>query len=235
MTPDVAALTSEARALAAKPDCPQHEGFDAARCGACASERLAAGDHAGAKYLAALRAMLACDRLFPARYRDALPSHPDVAAWVARVVDNPADAPSLLLLGPVGVGKTWQAYGALRTVVAALPGLGWATTSFADFTAALRPRPGVDSEAEMERFRDAGLLLVDDLGAAKSSEWVEEITYRLANARYEAMRPTIYATNFGGGELRGTLGDRIASRLAETCVRVVLDGPDRRRTTTSPP
>ncbi len=81
----------------------------------------------------------------------------------------------------------------------------------------------------MDRYRHAGVLLLDDLGTAKGSEWVEEVTYRLVTHRYDAMRPTIHVTNLGPDELRDVLGDRIASRLSETCTRVVLSGPDRRR------
>lgn len=229
LTAAITDLVAEARSLADKGACPQHPAYDALGCQGCAADWKADGDWVAVRHNAALRAMATCDRLFPARFRDALPDNPDVAAWVGAVIDNPADAPSLLLLGPVGTGKTHQSYGALRGVVAHLPGFNWAATTFADFTAALRPRHGVDSESEMDRHKNAGLLLLDDIGAAKGSEWVEEVTYRLVNSRYEAMSPTIYATNFGTTQLREVAGDRIASRLAETCQRVILTGPDRRR------
>jgi DNA replication protein DnaC len=58
---------------------------------------------------------------------------------------------------------------------------------------------------------------------------VEEITYRLINGRYEAMRPSIFVSNLPTEDFKSAVGDRIASRLAETCVRVALTGPDRRR------
>jgi DNA replication protein DnaC len=44
------------------------------------------------------------------------------------------------------------------------------------------------------------------------------------------MLPTLITTNLPMGHLRVTLGDRVASRLAEMTERVILDGPDRRRT-----
>lgn len=73
------------------------------------------------------------------------------------------------------------------------------------------------------------MLLLDDLGAAKTSEWTAELTYRLINHRYEHLRPTLITTNLPTADLRTTLGDRIASRLAEMTQRVILTGPDRRR------
>jgi DNA replication protein DnaC len=227
--PDLAATVEHARALIAAGDCPRHPGNHPIRCGHCRADRLASHDHQALAQYDRLRAVADCDDGFPERYRHALPDHPEVHSWIGEVVASPHDGPSLLLLGLTGRGKTWQAYGALRAVVHAHPGLHWEAAPYADFVASLRPRPGVDAETEMDRYRRAELLLLDDLGAAKGSEWVEEVTYRLVSHRYDGMRPTIYVTNLDPTQLRGTLGDRIASRLAETCHQVVLDGPDRRR------
>ncbi len=216
-------------------ECPQHRGQPAGNCSACRADRLVQGAEARQDYIRE-RAMLACDARFPRRYANAMPSNPDVAAWAQRTADDLDNASSLLLLGAVGTGKTYQAYGALRATLVCQPSLDWQAVTFADFAAALRPRAGNDSEAEMTRYCKTGLLLLDDLGAAKSSEWVEEITYRLINGRYEHMRPAVFTTNLALPELKDAIGDRIASRLAETCTRVVLTGPDRRRTraTTQP-
>ena len=75
---------------------------------------------------------------------------------------------------------------------------------------------------------------VDDLGSAKASEWVEEVTYRLINERYNACLPSVFTSNLpvradGRDDLTGKLGERIASRLAQTTTVVPLVGPDRRR------
>lgn len=231
-TQPLAEWVTQTRALAGRP-CPDHPDqpstTDALRCPHCAGTWRANGNGDAMRRNAVLRAMAACDERFPRRWVDALPEHRDVLGWVERVHADPSRAPSLLLFGDTGVGKTWHAYAALRAALAGQPGASWAHGGFADFLAALRPRAGLDSEAEMARYRGADLLLLDDLGTAKGSEWVEEITHRLVNGRYEDMRPTIYTTNLTPSEVKGALGDRVASRLAETCIRVALGGPDRRR------
>ncbi len=181
-----------------------------------------------------------CDTRFPPRYRDAVADHPEVATWADKFVADPDNSPGLLLLGAVGRGKTWQAYGAMRIAAMALRpargvgyrGISWAAHTYPDLMAKLRPRSGVDTEAELERLRKLDLLVVDDLATAKTTEWVEEATYRIVSGRYDAMKPTIFTSNLPLDQLRGAIGDRIASRLAESCTRVVLDGPDRRRSTT---
>ncbi len=73
------------------------------------------------------------------------------------------------------------------------------------------------------------LLILDDLGAAKTSEFVEEQTYRLINRRYNAMLPTLITTNLRIRDLKAYLGDRVTSRLAEMTTRVEFEPVDRRR------
>lgn len=194
-------------------------------CITCAAEAKGSGGDQLAAWRRA-RADALCDREFPRRYVTARADSPKVLAWAAQYLANPREARSLLLAGPVGTGKTYQAFGALR--IAAAKARTWEATTYADFAAALRPG-GRDPEGDLRRFRTCELLLLDDLGAAKSSEWVEEVGYRLINDRYQDMRPAVFTTNLPLSELREGLGDRIASRLVETCDIVTLTGPDRRR------
>jgi DNA replication protein DnaC len=178
-----------------------------------------------------------CNNAFPRRYIDAHTDLPDVLDWVKQFRADAANAPSLLLLGPTGTGKTWQAYAALRQAVTypqpargvGYRAPGWKATTHADLLASMRPSPRNDSEQVLKELRDLPLLFVDDLGVAKNSEWVEDITYRLINGRYEQMMPSIFTSNLAVNQLKDALGDRVASRLAETTIRVVLNGADRRR------
>ncbi|MEU6416008.1 ATP-binding protein [Streptomyces spiralis] len=184
-------------------------------------------------------ALQAAQVRIPARYRAAVADHPAVAAWVREVADGgrpgPEGAPglaegrSLLIVGTTGTGKTYQAYGAVRSLLIAGVRLRWKAVTAADLYAELRPRPGHDGERELMDLARCPLLIIDDLGAAKNSEWTEEITMRLINRRYNAMLPTLITTNLGMADLRAHIGDRVASRLTEMTDRVILDGPDRRR------
>lgn len=170
-----------------------------------------------------------CDKRFPPRFRRAVADDLQVLQWVDQMHTDPHEAPSLFLLGITGVGKTWQAYGALRAALMQPRGLSWKAITSADLVASMRPRANVDTEALLEKYRQADVLLVDDLGAMKTSEWVEEVMYRLINGRYENMKPTIFTSNLVPAELKNALGDRVGSRLTEMCTTVVLTGVDRRR------
>lgn len=172
------------------------------------------------------RAVETTDKRIPPRFLGATATHPDVTAWCRAF--GPGSR-SLLILGPVGTGKTHQAFGAVRTLAAGGVTVRWHADTTPGLLASLRPREGGDSEGEFRKIAAVQLLLLDDLGAAKASEWTEEILYRLINDRYEAMLPGLFTSNIPAAELRAVLGDRIASRLAEMCQRVTLRGADRRR------
>lgn len=216
-------------------ECPQHPGVEAFRCEPCGDDR----DKAIARGVA----FDACSERFPARYRDAditdVLDIPELMAWVKTYEADPAGAPSLLLLGGTGSGKTHAAYAAIRRAVIT-PTMSrahiyrtprWKALTHADLMASLRPRAAKDhdSEAELKTLVETDLLFIDDLGAIKATEFVEEMTYRLINGRYEAMRPNIVTSNLPLMELKDAIGDRIASRLAQDSVRVALTTPDRRR------
>jgi DNA replication protein DnaC len=179
-------------------------------------------------------------RAIPPRYAAAAADHPEVAAWVTRLIEIASDTadpwlepsitrgPSLLLVGATGTGKTHLAYGAVRALLTSGVNCRAIVTTAADLYARLRPRHGVDPEAEFERVARARVLVVDDLGAAKGSEWTEEINYRLVNHRYEHETPTLFTSNVPPKNLAVALGERVSSRLIEMTTTVVLKGADRR-------
>ncbi|WUH94588.1 ATP-binding protein [Streptomyces sp. NBC_00433] len=192
----------------------------------------------------ARRNLVHAAEVIPFHYRSALPAEPALRTWADAVADQARQhqvargalmghahrGPSLLLLGPTGVGKTHSAYGAIRDLAITGVTAHWVVTTAADMYGALRPRHGVDSESEFRRYRDARLLLIDDLGAdRKPTEFTEEVNFRLVNHRYEQHLPTLMTSNVGATDLAARLGDRVTSRLAEMCQRVVLKGHDRRR------
>ncbi|WP_240796170.1 ATP-binding protein [Streptomyces sp. RFCAC02] len=203
-------------------------------------------------------ALVAAQERIPFVYRQALPEHPQVKAWVRAVADAAVPphtgglhphygargrrqighGPSLLLWGGTGTGKTHTAYGAIRALTAAGCGVRWQATTVADLFAELRPRPGTDPEFLLRRTVRVPLLLLDDLGAARGTAWTEEILFRLVNWRCQHRLPTLFTTNLppvrsadvpaSQPVLRDAVGDRVLSRLSGMCTPIRLTGPDRR-------
>lgn len=209
--------------------CDDHPGQVWIHCSPCRGDALASGSHDAVIAWHARRQVAELAARIPARYANATVTVDGVKAWVNRWHADPSDCPSLVMVGPVGTGKTYQGYGAIREAVTGPNSLDWHVVSEADLYASLRPRAGVDTEELMERYRTVGLLMIDDLGVAKRSEYVEEVTYRVIDARYEALRPCIFTSNVMPKDFSKSFGDRIASRLVETCQVVAVTGPDRRR------
>jgi DNA replication protein DnaC len=164
----------------------------------------------------------------PRRFAEARPDG-QATAWAERFAADRHSVKSLLLIGPTGTGKTHCAWSVLRAVAETGTQLRWQMHTAADLYARLRPRDGEDSHDSFRRVADTHLLVLDDLGASKWTEWVEEITYRLINHRYEECLPSVFTSNLPPAKLRDALGERVASRLTEMCDRIVLKGDDRRK------
>jgi DNA replication protein DnaC len=165
-----------------------------------------------------------------------------LAAWrkaTAFVEAFPVVDRGLLLYGPNGVGKTHLAVGILRACVAEKGARGY----FFETRELLRLirdtyNRSVD-ETEMEVLNPAltaDLLILDDLGAERSSEWVQETLGLVVNTRYNTKRPTICTSNLVDLDdntnplsFSFQLGERTRSRLLEMCDWVEMPGADIRR------
>lgn len=145
----------------------------------------------------------------------------------------------LLLMGPCGLGKTHLAVAVLRELVEAKGAWGL----FTEFSSLLRriqdtfdPRSETPSWAVMQPTLEAQVLVLDDLGATRTTPWVLETLGLILNERYNARRLTIVTTNRldapprAEEALADRIGERLASRLAEMCWTIRLEGADFRRT-----
>ncbi|HUK69046.1 MAG TPA: ATP-binding protein [Streptosporangiaceae bacterium] len=160
----------------------------------------------------------------PPRFRKTIDVPAGICDWAA---DGTC---GLSIVGPVGTGKTQLAFAAavlwLRRTGTWPPLVFRATTLFDSL------RGGYSGDQHQTLIGDcqqAPLLVLDDLGAEKPSEWTAERLYEIIDDRYASQRPVIITSNVKTRELAGYTGERVASRLTEMCVTVPLIGDDRRR------
>ena len=83
-------------------------------------------------------------------------------------------------------------------------------------------------ESVVEKYSRCPVLVLDDLGVEKTTEWALQALYIILNNRYANYMQTIITSNLTIEEIGEKLGDRIASRIAGMCKIVKLAGRDRR-------
>jgi DNA replication protein DnaC len=140
----------------------------------------------------------------------------------------------MFLTGPVGTGKTHIAVGlvaALAVQGRLFDDFGRAKARFVvvpELLDAIRAGIGHDFDDPLDPLLRIPLLILDDLGAEKPTEWVVDRLYVLVNARYNAMLVTVATSNFTLNQLADRGYERIVSRLCHGASVVELDGPDER-------
>lgn len=147
----------------------------------------------------------------------------------------PAVDKGLLLRGRHGVGKTHLAVAMLREIITRKGARAYFYET-RELLKLVRETFAMAGESELDVLRpvlDADLLVLDDLGAEKTSEWVQETLGLVVNTRYSERRPTIFTTNLDDSadttsptSMYVQLGARTRSRLFEMCHWVDMDGPD---------
>jgi DNA replication protein DnaC len=149
--------------------------------------------------------------------------HPDIATWARMLAAGKSR--NLIITGPVGTGKTWAVWKAAEQAVRG----GYEGSVVITTAAKLRRSvaPATADPAVFARCCDAGLLVIDDLGAFGLSEWDLDNLGELTDTRWGMQVPTVITSN--ATDLQGLLGPRISSRLADNALVVEMDGPDRRR------
>ena len=149
--------------------------------------------------------------------------------YASTFADRVKDGKGLILLGGVGCGKTYLACAIANYVMERLyPALATNFTRIAN-----NVQEHFDDRAEyMRRFSDYALLVIDDLGAERKSEFMNEIVYSVIDDRYRAGLPMIITTNMTLEQLKFPQGieqARIFDRILERCFPIEFKGPSMRR------
>lgn len=138
---------------------------------------------------------------------------------------------NLALLGKPGVGKSHLA-AATATAWAQRTGIRSEWVNVPQLLVDLRAEFGTEdheTRALVRTLRNSkGLVVLDDIGREKASDWTSEMVYTLVNARYESLLPTFATTNLTPDELVANGYWPAISRLAEDGALVKVEGSDHR-------
>lgn len=135
----------------------------------------------------------------------------------------------LLLYGSVGTGKTYYA----ACIANALIDLGYSAymTNFINLVSILEDKD-TDRKKYLDSLNKYTVLILDDLGAERQTEYVQEKVYAIIDARYRSGLPFIVTTNLTAEELKkpsDVTHSRIYDRILERCHPVKVEGSSRRR------
>ncbi len=133
---------------------------------------------------------------------------------------------NLLLFGDVGTGKSFFAAAVVNYAIDA--GYRCLFTSFPEVVNEMMQTH--DKKGLIDDIRSYDLVVFDDFGIERNTEFVNEQIYQVVNARYLAKKPMIITTNMDRRELNpeDMNKKRIISRILERAVVVSVNGEDRR-------
>ena len=153
-------------------------------------------------------------------------------------MEFPAVDQGYLFMGPVGVGKTHLAVSILK----ALTERGFSCL-FYEFGSLLKEIQDsynpVSQTSELKVLApvyEADILVLDELGASKPTDWVRDTMAQIINNRYNDNKITIFTTNYFDTRkndreetLEDRVGTRLRSRLHEMCKTIMVEGADYRK------
>jgi DNA replication protein DnaC len=153
----------------------------------------------------------------------------------------------LMFSGESGLGKTHLAVGVLKVLVEEKRCQGlfcYYQQLLKDIQNSWNPQTLTTELQVLEPVFNAEVLVLDDLGSVKPTDWVWDVVAMVLNTRYNHKRVTVVTTNFENLASRGgsptladsvkkdslgdRIGDRMRSRLLEMCREVKMRGNDYR-------
>lgn len=136
----------------------------------------------------------------------------------------------LLFTGGVGTGKTFVAACIANTLLD--NGIPVVMTSFVKILELAQNFRGGEEERYIRRMNRAKLLIIDDLGAERSTDFALEKVYNIIDSRYRASLPMILTTNLTLAEMKEAADlrySRIYDRIFEVCYPMEFTGPSWRK------
>lgn len=160
-------------------------------------------------------------------------SNPKVSGVARRYVEHfgtmRESGQGLLLFGPVGTGKTFYAACIANALIDR--GIPCCVTNFARLSNVLQQTYD-GKQAIIDSMKEFDLLVIDDLGAERRTDYMAETVWSIIDTRYRSGLPLIVTTNMTAEELKHPADirdERVFSRLYEMCLPVEVVGKDHRK------
>ena len=161
---------------------------------------------------------------------DAARARMKVDEYLENWEENREAGRGLYFCGGVGTGKTHLAVAVMNELIRKrlVPSLFVTVPELLDNLRETYNKPGRNLDEWMDAVQNADLLVLDDLGSERVTEWVRERLFVIVNHRYREALPTVFTSNIGPKDLAAQLGERTASRIISMCDWISLEGEDYR-------
>ncbi|MDI3528727.1 MAG: replication protein DnaC [Thermoanaerobacter sp.] len=146
-----------------------------------------------------------------------------------RFVEDFPNTKGLILIGPVGAGKTHLAAAIANALVQKFYTVIFKNAADIVSLAKEAYQQNKSVLEIIDTLTSPDLLIIDDLGKEKFSEYASSLLYQIINRIYEDEKLIVITTNYSSQQLVELLGDRgeaIVSRLTEICEPIVMNLPD---------
>lgn len=132
----------------------------------------------------------------------------------------------LFLHGTTGSGKTYT----LHAIRNQIQGGGMHVENFVELLEELKDRMAENKpiKSVLDSLLEKDYVFIDDIGAEKDSEWVQDRLYVIINRIYVGERTPFLATNLSLEEFTSRYSERITSRIMEMCEVIEMPNVDRR-------
>lgn len=173
-------------------------------------------------------------RLADATLSAASLEHPKETGIVRRYIQHfaefYADQQGLLLYGPNGTGKSFLAAAVCNDLIEG--GHDVHFTTFSRIDRETRTGTPADRKIYLDSLNEYALLVLDDLGAERGSEYMQELVFTVIDSRYASGKPMLITTNLTMQELKAphtAQQSRIYDRILQVCYPVQMTGDSLRR------
>lgn len=143
-------------------------------------------------------------------------------AFGAELVTQSKSPASLFIAGDIGTGKTYLASCLAADLIRRKVQVRWCNVG--DVLRTIRSsfdQKNLTEEETIRRFTSPRVLVLDDLGKERPTEWAVEQLFSIVNTRYDAGLPLIVTTNYGGADLVKRLTPR--GDTDDTTPRAIVD------------
>jgi DNA replication protein DnaC len=158
--------------------------------------------------------------------------------------DYPSVSGGIFFQGPAGVGKTHLSIAIIKELIER-KGVDALFYDVRDLISEIQSKINIDAEGYnkiLERVYNVDVLILDDIGAHRISDWTEDIISKIINKRYNNKKITIFSSNYmdakefyddlaevKGESLEERIGYRLRSRMYEMSRLIILRGADFRK------